>query len=66
MQRNEVDSLMRELHQWQNECRLIEDMRTNALDCLHCLEMEAGEMKEMERSLKSVKEENNKLKQKVN
>ncbi|XP_033756453.1 centrosomal protein of 290 kDa-like isoform X2 [Pecten maximus] len=59
--RNEADSLMRELRQWQEECRTIEDMRTNALDSLQCLQQEADEIKELEKSLKHAKDENNKL-----
>ncbi|XP_069140481.1 golgin subfamily B member 1-like [Argopecten irradians] len=59
--RNEADSLMRELRQWQEECRTIEDMRTNALDSLQCLQQEAEEIKELEKSLKHAKDENNKL-----
>ncbi|XP_021350814.1 centrosomal protein of 290 kDa-like isoform X3 [Mizuhopecten yessoensis] len=59
--RNEVDSLMRELRQWQEECRTIEDMRKNALDSLQCLQQEAEEMQELEKSLKRAKDDNNKL-----
>ncbi|XP_076104970.1 uncharacterized protein LOC143073368 isoform X3 [Mytilus galloprovincialis] len=50
--RNEVDSLLVELRQWQEECRTIEDMRVNALEALHCLEQEVSETHTSEKHLK--------------
>lgn len=50
--RNEVDSLIQELRQWQQECRTIEDMRLNALESLHCLEQEISESGFTEKQLK--------------
>ncbi|XP_052102217.1 golgin subfamily B member 1-like isoform X2 [Mytilus californianus] len=50
--RNEVDSLLVELRQWQEECRTIEDMRVNALESLHCLEQEVSETHTSEKHLK--------------
>jgi hypothetical protein len=52
LQRNEVDSLIQELRQWQQECRTIEDMRLNALESLHCLEQEISESGFTEKHLK--------------
>lgn len=64
-QTNEVDSLMRELRQWQEECRLVEDMRTNALDALRCLEMEVSDLQMTGKDLHSSKESYSKLQQQV-
>ncbi|XP_061184260.1 golgin subfamily B member 1-like isoform X3 [Saccostrea echinata] len=58
---HEVDGLMRELRQWQEECRLVEDMRTNALDSLRCLELEVSDLHTTEKDLKVSKEAYNKL-----
>ncbi|XP_062615077.1 golgin subfamily A member 4-like isoform X3 [Saccostrea cucullata] len=58
---NEVDGLMRELRQWQEECRLVEDMRTNALDSLRCLELEVSDLHGTEKDLKVTKDAYNKL-----
>ncbi|XP_056005076.1 centromere protein F-like isoform X5 [Ostrea edulis] len=59
--RNEVDSLMRELRQWQDECRLVEDMRTNALDALRCLEIEVSDLHNTEKDLRVSKDAYNRL-----
>lgn len=56
---------MRELRQWQEECRLVEDMRTNALDALRCLEMEVSDLQTTGKDLHSSKESNSKLQQQV-
>lgn len=64
-QTNEVDSLMRELRQWQEECRLVEDMRTNVLDALRCLEMEVSDLQMTGKDLHSSKESYSKLQQQV-
>ncbi|KAJ8302140.1 hypothetical protein KUTeg_021127 [Tegillarca granosa] len=61
---NEVTSLMKELKQWQDECRIIEDMRTNALDSMKCLEMEVTELQDAEKLLKNSKDAYNNLKAK--
>ncbi|XP_078310552.1 uncharacterized protein LOC111136261 isoform X11 [Crassostrea virginica] len=58
---NEVDGLMRELRQWQEECRLVEDMRTNALDALRCLEMEVSDLHTTGRDLRTSQESHKKL-----
>ncbi|KAL4232118.1 hypothetical protein ACF0H5_009693 [Mactra antiquata] len=60
--RNEVDSLMRELRQWQEECRSIESMRTNALDSLRGLEVEINELQLADKQLKDLKDDYNTLK----
>nr|XP_022342694.1 227 kDa spindle- and centromere-associated protein-like isoform X6 [Crassostrea virginica] len=60
---NEVDGLMRELRQWQEECRLVEDMRTNALDALRCLEMEVSDLHTTGRDLRTSQESHKKLQQ---
>ncbi|XP_053407829.1 centrosome-associated protein CEP250-like isoform X3 [Mercenaria mercenaria] len=60
--RNEVDSLMRELRQWQQECRSIEDMRSNALDSLRGLEVEISELQVADKQLKDLKDDYNTLK----
>lgn len=56
---------MRELRQWQEECRLVEDMRTNALDALRCLEMEVSDLQTTGKDLHSSKESYSKLQQQV-
>lgn len=56
---------MRELRQWQEECRLVEDMRTNALDALRCLEMEVSDLQMTGKDLHSSKESYSKLQQQV-
>lgn len=56
---------MRELRQWQEECRLVEDMRTNALDALRCLEMEVSDLQTTGKDLYSSKESYSKLQQQV-
>ncbi|KAK3094793.1 hypothetical protein FSP39_006308 [Pinctada imbricata] len=53
---SEVDSLLQELKQWQDECRTIEDMRTNALDAVRVLEMEVANLHRAEKELKHSKE----------
>ena len=56
---------MRELHQWQQECRSIEDMRSNALDSLRSLEIEANELNMADKQLKEIKDNYNMLKGQV-
>lgn len=56
---------MRELRQWQEECRLVEDMRTNALDALRCLEMEVSDLHTTGRDLRTSQESHKKLQQQV-
>jgi hypothetical protein len=65
LQRNEVDGLMRELRQWQDECRLVEDMRTNALDALRCLEIEVSDLHNTEKDLRVSKDAYNRLQEQV-
>ncbi|XP_052248962.1 centromere protein F-like isoform X3 [Dreissena polymorpha] len=60
--RNETDSLLQELRQWQLECRTIEEMRTAALDSLRGLELELSDLQLADRQLKDIKEEYNTLK----
>ena len=56
---------MRELRQWQQECRTIEDMRTNALDSLRLLEGEVVDLQNADKQLKELKDEYNTLKGQV-
>lgn len=56
---------MRELRQWQQECRSIEDMRSNALDSLRSLEVEIGELQVADKQLKDLKDDYNMLKGQV-
>ncbi|KAL3865001.1 hypothetical protein ACJMK2_006637 [Sinanodonta woodiana] len=58
---NEVDSLTRELRHWQQECRAIEDMRSNALDSLRGLELEITDLQHADIELKELKDEYNLL-----
>ena len=56
---------MCELRQWQQECRTIEDMRSNALDSLRGLEMEITELQEADKQFKQLKDDYNTLKGQV-
>lgn len=56
---------MRELRQWQDECRLVEDMRTNALDALRCLEIEVSDLHNTEKDLRVSKDAYNRLQEQV-
>ena len=56
---------MRELRTWQQECRTIEDMRTNALDSLRLLEGEVSDLQNADKQLKELKDEYNTLKGQV-
>ena len=56
---------MRELRQWQQECRSIEDMRSNALDSLRGLEVEISELQVADKQLKDLKDDYNTLKGQV-
>ena len=57
---------MQELRQWQQECRTIEDMRSNALDSLQLLEGEVVHLQDADKQLKQLKDEYNTLKGQVN
>lgn len=57
----EVEKLMIELQQWQKECQTIEDMRSRALDSLHCLEIEVADLQKAEEELEYIKGEYNKI-----
>lgn len=56
---------MQELRQWQQECRTIEDMRSNALDSLRLLEGEVIHLQNADTQLKELKDEYNTLKGQV-
>ena len=56
---------MQELRQWQQECRTIEDMRSNALDSLQLLEGEVVHLQDADKQLKQLKDEYNTLRGQV-
>lgn len=57
----ENEGLQEEVQRWRSECNSVETMRINALDALHCLEMEVSELQDADVQLKRLKDEYNTL-----
>lgn len=62
---NEVSSLKREVEKWRDEYESVEQMRVNALDCLHSLELEVMRLQGCNEELVDLKETHSKTLQKV-
>ncbi|XP_050396815.2 centromere protein F isoform X2 [Patella vulgata] len=64
--REEVETLLRVIRSWQEECRTIENMRSNALDSLRALEVEALELQDVHSDLTEMKNEYDSLRGQMN